>query len=87
MSNAHHTVFYTGVTNNIAKRCYEHKNKLADGFTKKYNIDKLLYYEIYDDIIEARNREYLIKRWGRKIKFEAIEQNNPKWEDLYFNLI
>lgn len=77
---------YTGVTNNIARRIFEHRNKLADGFTKKYNLKKLVYYEIHNDIIGAITREKLIKRWRREIKFEAIENINPQWKDLYTEL-
>jgi len=74
--------FYIGLTNNIKKRVYQHKNKLADGFTKKYNIDKLLYYETFSDIYSAIAREKTVKGWLRKKKIELINTINPEWEDL-----
>lgn len=78
---------YIGVTSNLVKRVYEHKNKLVDGFTKKYNIDKLGYYEIFDDIEEAIIREKKLKGASRKKKLELIEMNNPEWLDLYDEII
>lgn len=78
---------YIGVTSNLIKRIYQHKNKLADGFTKKYNVDKLGYYEIYEDITVAIEREKKLKNTSRKKKLELIEINNPNWNDLYYDLI
>ena len=63
LANAKHTVFYTGVTSNLIKRMYEHSNELVDGFTKTYHVHKLMYYEIYDNIETALNREKQIKKW------------------------
>ena len=77
---------YTGVTSNLTKRVYEHKNKMADGFTKKYCVDKLGYYEIYDNIIDAIAREKQIKAGSRKKKLALIESVNPNWKDLYFDI-
>ncbi|MGA7838998.1 MAG: GIY-YIG nuclease family protein [Ignavibacteriaceae bacterium] len=73
---------YTGVTNNLSRRLYEHKNKLIDGFTKKYNIGKLVYYEIYNTPDEAIAREKQIKGWLRKKKVALIESMNKEWMDL-----
>ncbi|NCO88421.1 endonuclease [Candidatus Roizmanbacteria bacterium CG_4_10_14_0_2_um_filter_36_35] len=73
---------YIGVTNNLQKRLYEHKNKLVEGFTKKYNLDKLIYFETYQDINEAIKREKQIKGWIRKRKIELIKSKNPTFEDL-----
>lgn len=73
---------YTGVTNNLSRRLYEHKNKLINGFTKKYNIDKLVYYEIYNTPDEAITREKQIKGWLRKKKVALIESMNKEWMDL-----
>jgi putative endonuclease len=73
---------YTGVTNNLKRRIYEHKNKIIKGFTAKYNIDKLVYYEVYNDITQAIQREKQIKGWVRKKKIELIESVNPDWKDL-----
>ncbi len=73
---------YTGVTNNLVRRVYEHKNKLIEGFTKKYNIDKLVYFEETQDVKSAITREKQIKGWLRKKKIELITTHNPKWRDL-----
>ncbi|NQT96028.1 MAG: GIY-YIG nuclease family protein [Candidatus Omnitrophica bacterium] len=73
---------YTGVTSDLEKRVYEHKNKLIDGFTKKYNIDKLVYYVETNDINSAIEHEKQIKGWKRSKKIELIESMNPKWKDL-----
>ena len=81
--NKRNGTLYIGVTSNLVKRVYEHKNKLVDGFTKKYNIDKLGYYEIFDDIEEAIIREKKLKGASRKKKLELIEMNNQEWLDLY----
>lgn len=85
--NKRNGTLYIGVTSNLVKRVYEHKNKLVDGFTKKYNIDKLGYYEIFDDIEEAIIREKKLKGVSRKKKLELIEMNNPEWLDLYDEII
>jgi len=73
---------YTGVTNNLNRRVYEHKNKLIQGFTAKYNITKLVYFEICTDINQAIAREKQIKSWLRKKKVYLIESVNPEWNDL-----
>jgi putative endonuclease len=73
---------YTGVTNDLMRRVYEHKNKMVDGFTKKYNITKLVYYEETDDVQAAIAREKQIKGWLRKKKMALIESVNPEWKDL-----
>jgi putative endonuclease len=73
---------YTGVTNNLPRRIYEHKNKLVEGFTKKYNLTKLVYYEISEDVRSAIAREKQIKGWLRSKKINLIESMNPKWDDL-----
>ena len=78
---------YIGVTSNLIKRIYEHKNNLIDGFTKKYNIHNLVYYEIIEDVNSAIAREKQLKIWKRNWKIELIEKNNPGWKDLYFDLI
>ena len=73
---------YTGVTNDIQRRMYEHKNKLVEGFTNKYNIDMLVYYEVTSDIGEALTREKQIKAWRRSKRIALIESTNPQWRDL-----
>jgi len=83
MTNAHNTVLYTGVTNNLARRVYEHKNGLGSKFVKKYNVHKLVYYEIGNDVNEAIAREKQIKGGSRKKKIDLINNMNPQWKDLY----
>lgn len=78
---------YIGVTDDLIKRVYQHKNKITAGFTSKYSIDKLVYYEIFSDIESAFLREKRLKKWERKWKLELIENFNPDWKDLYFDLI
>lgn len=73
---------YTGVTNNLKRRVYEHKNKLINGFTKKYNIAKLVYYEATNEVTSAIVREKQIKGWLRRKKIALIESANSKWKDL-----
>jgi putative endonuclease len=77
---------YTGVTNDLLKRVYEHKNNLVEGFTKKYSIHTLVYYEMYRDVYSAILREKRIKKWNRQWKINLIEESNPHWDDLYYNL-
>ena len=79
--------FYTGVTNNLIRRIYEHKHGLVDGFTKKYQLHCLVYFEQHSDINEAILREKIIKKWRREWKFNLIERNNPHWIDLYPEMI
>jgi len=86
MSNDWHTVLYTGVTSDLKRRVYEHKEKLIEGFTKRYNITKLLYYEMSDDIESAISREKQIKAGSRKKKIELINSFNKEWRDLYSEL-
>jgi len=85
MTNKSQTL-YTGVTNNLLKRVYQHKNKLIDGFTKKYNITILIYYETHEDLRAAIAREKQIKGWLRKKKIALIASMNPEWKDLYSEL-
>jgi putative endonuclease len=74
---------YTGVTNDLLKRIYIHKNDLVEGFTKKYSIHNLVYYEVHTDVREAITKEKQMKKWKRKWKIELIEKFNPNWKDLY----
>jgi putative endonuclease len=83
MTNAHHTVLYTGVTNELQRRVLEHRSGEGSGFTKKYNITKLVYFESGDDINLAIVREKQIKAGSRKKKIELIESINPEWKDLF----
>ncbi len=86
LTNKSNKVLYIGITNNLSRRIYEHKNKLIPGFTMRYNVSKLVYYEIYDDIRDAIQREKNIKKWYRKWKEELINKFNSNWEDLYNEL-
>lgn len=76
-------VLYIGVTDNLIRRVYEHKKGIIDGFTKKYFVHKLVYFEQTPDIISAINKEKQAKKWKRDWKVELIEKDNPEWEDLY----
>ncbi len=78
---------YTGVTNNLVRRVQEHKNKLIEGFTKKYNITRLVYFEVFNNIEDAIRREKQIKGWVRKKEIALIESINPEWKDLYEELV
>ena len=86
MTNKRNTVLYTGVTSFLKKRVYEHKEKLAPGFTNKYNVNKLIYYEIFNNIYNALSREKQIKAGSRQKKIILINSLNPKWNDLYYEL-
>ncbi|MDO9541615.1 MAG: GIY-YIG nuclease family protein [Kiritimatiellia bacterium] len=77
---------YIGVTNSLIRRVYEHKNGLIDGFTKKYNVNRLIYYEQFDDVNSAIHFEKKLKKWNRKWKLVLIERENPEWKDLYEDL-
>jgi len=83
MTNKNNTVLYTGMTNNLIRRVYKHKEKIIDGFTKKYNCTKLVYYEIFNDPYNAITREKQIKAGSRKKKIDLINAMNPEWNDLY----
>jgi putative endonuclease len=74
---------YIGVTNNLVRRVYEHREKLVDGFTKRYGVAKLVYYEAHSDVEAAITREKQMKKWNRAWKVRLIEESNPNWDDLY----
>ena len=86
MTNKRNTVLYTGVTNDLRRRVYEHREKLVDGFTGKYNIIKLVYYEIFQDPENAIIREKHLKAGSRQKKIDLINQMNKEWRDLYGQL-
>ena len=88
LSNASNKVIYKDSTTDIIKRTYEHKNHLIkNSFTAKYNVTKLVYFEAYDDIRDARGREVQIGKWSRAKKDKLINKMNPEWKDLYWDLI
>ena len=78
---------YIGVTNDLTKRVWQHKSKIADGFTKKYGVDKLVYYEMTENIEGAILREKQLKNWHRQWKINLIQSKNPEWRDLYEDII
>jgi putative endonuclease len=82
LTNRSNKVLYIGVTNDLIRRVFEHKNKLVDGFTKKYNLSKLVYYEMTKDVESAIGREKQLKNWHRDWKINLITQFNPEWKDL-----
>lgn len=86
LSSGKYGTLYTGVTSDLIKRVYEHKESLIEGFTKKYKVHQLVYYETHDDIREAILREKQIKKWNRDWKINLIEKDNPHWLDLYDGL-
>jgi putative endonuclease len=85
-TNKNNGVLYTGVTNDLKRRIYEHKGKLVKGSTKKYNVDKLVFYEVYDEVENAITREKQIKGGSRQKKIDLINKNNHEWRDLYEEL-
>ncbi len=87
LANNKNGTLYIGVTSNLAKRVYEHKNHLVDGFTKQYDIDMLVWYEIHEEMIEAIQKEKQLKKWKREWKIRLIEEKNPNWIDLYETII
>jgi putative endonuclease len=86
LTNRHHTVLYTGVTNNIVRRVHEHREKLNPGFTNRYNVSELVFYEVFPDARAAIAREKQIKAGSRQKKIALIVAKNPGWSDLYEDL-
>lgn len=82
LTNQSHKSLYIGVTNNLLRRIYEHKNKLIKGYTAKYNINKLVYYEQTENVMSALDREKQLKNWHREWKDNLIKRFNPEWRDL-----
>jgi putative endonuclease len=87
LASAKHGTLYIGVTSDLIRRVYEHKTKVAPGFTRKYDVTKLVYFEIFDDAMSAIEREKELKKWRRDWKIRLIEENNPAWVDLYEGLV
>ena len=82
-SEQRHGTLYLGVTNDLVRRVYEHRTKASQGFTARYGVDKLVWFEIYDDTLTAIAREKELKKWRRDWKIRLIEEQNPEWGDLY----
>lgn len=87
MASKKNGTLYIGATNDLIKRVYEHKNDFTEGFTKKYKVHKLVYYEKLEDNLNALTREKRLKKWNRKWKIRLIEKMNCAWKDLYFELV
>ena len=83
LTNWDNRVMYVGMTNNLLRRVYQHKHKLCGGFTKKYNVNKLVYYELYSNVDDAIRREKQLKGWKRVRKNALVEALNPEWKELY----
>jgi len=86
MASRKHGTLYIGVTNDLIRRVYQHKNKSVPGFSGRYGVDKLMYYEVFDDPALAITREKQLKKWHRDWKIRMIEHDNPNWDDLSANL-
>ena len=82
LTNWSNKVLYIGITNNLVRRCYEHKHKIIKGFTEKYNVNKLVYFDTTNDVSEAIKREKQLKGWTRSKKINLVESINPMWNDL-----
>ena len=87
MSNKKHGTLYVGVTSNLIQRVYQHKHHLIEGFTKRYNLNKLVYFEQIEEISSAIEREKQLKSGSRQKKVQLIEQDNPEWNDLYDSIL
>ncbi len=87
LTNQRDGTLYIGVTSNLSKRVWEHKQKLVSGFTQKYCLDKLVWYEVHETMSSAISREKAMKEWKRQWKLKTIEATNPDWQDLYRELV
>lgn len=87
LASGRNGTLYIGVTSNLIKRVWEHKNGITGGFTEKYNVHDLVYYELIDDMVSAITREKQMKKWRRAWKIELIEKSNPAWKDLWPEII
>jgi len=86
LANRKHGALYVGMTNDLIRRVYEHKSDCVEGFTKKYAIHRLVYYEVFADPYNAISREKVLKSWKREWKIALVEKGNPEWADLYDSL-
>jgi len=87
LASQRHGTLYVGVTNNLVRRIYEHREKLIEGFTSQYNVTRLVWFDQTESIEEAITHEKRLKRWRREWKIELIEKNNPAWDDLYESIL
>ena len=86
LTNESNNVLYIGVTSDICERVYQHREQLVEGFTQKYNVHKLVYYEQFEEVYDAISREKQLKNWRRQWKIDLIEKENPDWVDLFDEL-
>ena len=86
MANRHNGAIYTGSTSNLVQRTWQHRELLIEGFTKEHGCTRLVWFEMHDDLQDARMREWRIKKWKRSWKIRLIEETNPDWRDLWFDL-
>ena len=86
LSNKKNGTLYIGVTSNLSQRVWQHKNKLFEGFSNKYQLDKLVYFEVHEDMAAAILREKQLKKWRRQWKINLIEEDNPNWNDLWLSI-
>ena len=87
ITNKPYGTLYTGVTNNLIRRIYEHRNGLAEGFSKQHDLHRLVWYEVHEEIVPAITREKSIKKWRRSWKVNVIQAMNPSWDDLYDSIV
>ena len=87
LTNNRNGTLYIGVTSDLPKRIWEHKAKIIDGFSKKYNADTLVWFELHTSMVSAISREKTIKKWNRNWKIQLIEKTNPDWRDLYKEIL
>ena len=87
LANKRNGTLYVGVTSDLVKRIWEHKNNMVEGFTKRYSIHRLVWYELHSSMDSAIQREKRLKDWKRKWKLELIENVNPNWDDLYYTIL
>lgn len=87
LASARNGTLYVGVTSDLIKRVWQHRQGLADGFTKKYRVRQLVWFETHGDIMEAIRREKILKKWSRSAKIDLIQEGNPYWRDLYDDII
>jgi len=87
MASKRNGTLYTGVTSDLARRVWEHKNNVVGGFTKRYGVHDLVFFELHDSMMSAINREKQIKKWNRAWKLQLIEAENPQWRDLYDEIV
>ena len=87
LASGRNGTLYIGVTSNLQKRAWEHKNDLVEGFTKRYGVHRLVYYELHEEMVSAIRREKKMKKWDRAWKLELIERQNPGWRDLWEGII